>query len=83
MRTAVPCRFRGGAGRDAGGSAAAGTGSASAAGGVGVASGGGEGRGSAAMEAPGKGGLVLGNLAEVVERVLGFLPTKALLRAAW
>lgn len=80
----MPCRFRGGAGRDAGGSAesgsaAAGTGSASAPGGVG----GGEGRGSAAMEAPGKGGLVLGNMAEVVERVLGFLPTKALLRAAW
>uniref|UniRef100_A0A8C9EIG2 F-box protein 22 n=1 Tax=Pavo cristatus TaxID=9049 RepID=A0A8C9EIG2_PAVCR len=34
------------------------------------------------MEAPGKGGFVLGNLAEVVERVLGFLPIKALLRAA-
>lgn len=36
-----------------------------------------------AMEATGKAGFVLGNLAEVVERVLGFLPTKALLRAAW
>ncbi|XP_075287370.1 F-box only protein 22 isoform X2 [Opisthocomus hoazin] len=34
------------------------------------------------MEASAKGGFVLGNLAEVVERVLGFLPTKALLRAA-
>ncbi|NXV48215.1 FBX22 protein, partial [Uria aalge] len=34
------------------------------------------------MEATGKAGFVLGNLAEVVERVLGFLPTKALLRAA-
>uniref|UniRef100_A0A8B9J1T1 F-box protein 22 n=1 Tax=Amazona collaria TaxID=241587 RepID=A0A8B9J1T1_9PSIT len=33
------------------------------------------------MEAA-KGGFVLSNLAEVVERVLGFLPTKALLRAA-
>ncbi|NWS38401.1 FBX22 protein, partial [Probosciger aterrimus] len=38
--------------------------------------------GGAAMEAA-KGGFVLSNLAEVVERVLGFLPTKALLRAAW
>ncbi|XP_075016509.1 F-box only protein 22 isoform X5 [Calonectris borealis] len=34
------------------------------------------------MEAAAKGAFVLGNLAEVVERVLGFLPTKALLRAA-
>ncbi|NXE22641.1 FBX22 protein, partial [Ardeotis kori] len=40
------------------------------------------GRGGA-MEATAKGGYVLSNLAEVVERVLGFLPTKALLRAAW
>ncbi|NXK95138.1 FBX22 protein, partial [Formicarius rufipectus] len=38
--------------------------------------------GGAAMEAAGSGGFVLANLAEVVERVLGFLPTKALLRAA-
>ncbi|NXH12128.1 FBX22 protein, partial [Bucco capensis] len=38
--------------------------------------------GGGAMEAASKGGFVLGNLAEVVERVLGFLPTKALLRAA-
>lgn len=35
------------------------------------------------MESAAKGGYVLANLAEVVERVLGFLPTKALLRAAW
>ncbi|KAM7103889.1 F-box only protein 22 isoform 1-T1 [Ciconia maguari] len=35
-----------------------------------------------AVEAAAKGAFVLGNLAEVVERVLGFLPTKALLRAA-
>lgn len=35
------------------------------------------------MEGPAKAAFVLGNLAEVVERVLGFLPTKALLRAAW
>lgn len=35
------------------------------------------------MEPAAKGGFVLGNLAEVVERVFGFLPTKALLRAAW
>ncbi|XP_065497663.1 F-box only protein 22 isoform X2 [Caloenas nicobarica] len=34
------------------------------------------------MEAAAKGGFVLSNLAEVVERVFGFLPTKALLRAA-
>ncbi|KAI1235026.1 hypothetical protein IHE44_0002657 [Lamprotornis superbus] len=34
------------------------------------------------MESAAKGGYVLANLAEVVERVLGFLPTKALLRAA-
>ncbi|KAK2539534.1 hypothetical protein Q9966_005250, partial [Columba livia] len=34
------------------------------------------------MEPAAKGGFVLGNLAEVVERVFGFLPTKALLRAA-
>ncbi|NXY42824.1 FBX22 protein, partial [Ceuthmochares aereus] len=40
------------------------------------------GRAGGAMEAGGKGAFVLGNLAEVVERVLGFLPTKALLRAA-
>ncbi|NWS72211.1 FBX22 protein, partial [Crotophaga sulcirostris] len=40
------------------------------------------GGGSGAMEATGKGAFVLSNLAEVVERVLGFLPTKALLRAA-
>ena len=39
--------------------------------------------GAGAMEAAAKGAFVLGNLAEVVERVLGFLPTKALLRAAW
>lgn len=39
--------------------------------------------GGGAMEAATKGGYVLANLAEVVERVLGFLPTKALLRAAW
>ncbi|NWH60868.1 FBX22 protein, partial [Geococcyx californianus] len=38
--------------------------------------------GGGAMEATGKGAFVLANLAEVVERVLGFLPTKALLRAA-
>uniref|UniRef100_A0A0K8RV05 F-box only protein 22 n=1 Tax=Crotalus horridus TaxID=35024 RepID=A0A0K8RV05_CROHD len=34
------------------------------------------------MEADPKGGYVLSSLAEVVERILGFLPTKALLRAA-
>ncbi|XP_058667753.1 F-box only protein 22 isoform X5 [Ammospiza nelsoni] len=34
------------------------------------------------MESAAKGSYVLANLAEVVERVLGFLPTKALLRAA-
>ncbi|NXD23093.1 FBX22 protein, partial [Spelaeornis formosus] len=39
-------------------------------------------RGAVAMESAAKGGYVLANLAEVVERVLGFLPTKALLRAA-
>lgn len=39
--------------------------------------------GGGAMESAAKGGYVLANLAEVVERVLGFLPTKALLRAAW
>lgn len=39
--------------------------------------------GGGAMEPAAKGGFVLGNLAEVVERVFGFLPTKALLRAAW
>ncbi|XP_050834346.1 F-box only protein 22 isoform X3 [Serinus canaria] len=38
--------------------------------------------GGRAMESAGKGSYVLANLAEVVERVLGFLPTKALLRAA-
>ncbi|XP_066184856.1 F-box only protein 22 isoform X2 [Sylvia atricapilla] len=38
--------------------------------------------GGGAMESAAKGGYVLANLAEVVERVLGFLPTKALLRAA-
>ncbi|NXT21063.1 FBX22 protein, partial [Syrrhaptes paradoxus] len=38
--------------------------------------------GGGAMEASAKGAFVLGNLAEVVERVLRFLPTKALLRAA-
>lgn len=38
---------------------------------------------AAAMEASGRAAFVLSNLAEVVERVLGFLPTKALLRAAW
>ncbi|NXD97330.1 FBX22 protein, partial [Chaetorhynchus papuensis] len=38
--------------------------------------------GGRAMESAAKGGFVLANLAEVVERVLGFLPTKALLRAA-
>ncbi|NXN33666.1 FBX22 protein, partial [Nycticryphes semicollaris] len=42
----------------------------------------GRGAGGGVMEATGKAGFVLGNLAEVVERVLGFLPTKALLRAA-
>lgn len=36
-----------------------------------------------AMESDGKGAYVLSNLAEVVERILSFLPTKALLRAAW
>ncbi|XP_073159627.1 LOW QUALITY PROTEIN: F-box only protein 22 [Lepidochelys kempii] len=35
-----------------------------------------------AMESDGKGAYVLSNLAEVVERILSFLPTKALLRAA-
>lgn len=40
-------------------------------------------RGGGAMESAAKGAYVLANLAEVVERVLGFLPTKALLRAAW
>lgn len=35
------------------------------------------------MEPDPKGGYVLSSLAEVVERILGFLPTKALLRAAW
>lgn len=39
--------------------------------------------GGGAMESAAKGSYVLANLAEVVERVLGFLPTKALLRAAW
>ncbi|EMP27751.1 F-box only protein 22 [Chelonia mydas] len=34
------------------------------------------------MESDGKGAYVLSNLAEVVERILSFLPTKALLRAA-
>ncbi|NXX67577.1 FBX22 protein, partial [Spizella passerina] len=38
--------------------------------------------GGEAMESVAKGSYVLANLAEVVERVLGFLPTKALLRAA-
>lgn len=36
-----------------------------------------------AMETDTQGPFVLSNLAEVVERVLSFLPTKALLRAAW
>ncbi|XP_062998261.1 F-box only protein 22 [Elgaria multicarinata webbii] len=39
-------------------------------------------RPSVAMEPDPKGSYVLSNLAEVVERILAFLPTKALLRAA-
>lgn len=35
------------------------------------------------MEPDLKAAFVLSNLAEVVERILAFLPTKALLRAAW